>query len=99
MRFFLQTLIERISFRERIFIPTGANELEVFERIIKAKPVVDLAGEKGAEPESGSAMFNARVGTWGNTLDAAALEAVVASGIAGSPSHSSGDTVVGAPLF
>jgi len=41
---------ERIAFRDRAFIPTGADELNTFERVVKAKPVVDLF-EKGAKGE------------------------------------------------
>lgn len=34
--------IERISWAERVFIPTGEGGVEIFERITTSKPVVDL---------------------------------------------------------
>lgn len=37
--------IERISWSERAFIPTGDNGPAIFERIIASKPVVDLIGK------------------------------------------------------
>ena len=39
--------VERIQWAERVFIPTGDNGLDVFERITASKPVVDLI-EKNA---------------------------------------------------
>ena len=36
---------ERISWADRVFIPTGVNGLSVFERITASKPVVDLMGK------------------------------------------------------
>lgn len=51
------------------------------------------------QTDSGVAMFNAKSGSWGNPIDATALEATIGRVIAGSPSHFSRDTVVTAPLF
>ena len=39
--------VERIQWAERVFIPTGDNGLDVFERITASKPVIDLI-EKNA---------------------------------------------------
>lgn len=39
--------VERIQWRERVFIPTGDSAASVLDRIIKAKPVVDII-ESGA---------------------------------------------------
>ena len=37
--------IERISWSERVFIPSGDNGIGIFERITASKPVVDLIGK------------------------------------------------------
>ena len=43
--------IERISWAERVFIPTGGNGVEVFERITASKPVVDLIEKNRSKDE------------------------------------------------
>jgi hypothetical protein len=46
--------VERIQWTERIFLPTGQAALPVLERLLKAKPLVDLLGKevKAGEDEA-----------------------------------------------
>jgi antirestriction protein ArdC/phage/plasmid primase-like uncharacterized protein/predicted RNA methylase len=37
--------VERINWKERVFIPAGASGVAAFERITASKPVIDLLGE------------------------------------------------------
>ncbi|MBA5690544.1 strawberry notch-like NTP hydrolase domain-containing protein [Rugamonas apoptosis] len=45
-------LSERIRWEMRIFIPTGANEAPVLQRILNAKPLTDLVPKGGADTDS-----------------------------------------------
>jgi len=61
--------VERIQWQERVFIPTGANELAVFSRITESKPVVDFAGSKAAEEGDADDSPMASVGTGARTRE------------------------------
>ena len=78
------SFFERIAFRDRAFFPTGVDELKTFERVVKAKPVVNLF-DRGGKGESaggpgGDASFSRQ------------------SGI-GSPSHRSAVEYIAKPLL
>jgi antirestriction protein ArdC/phage/plasmid primase-like uncharacterized protein len=44
--------VERISWTDRVFIPSGDSGVGVFERITASKPVVDLFGKKQEQQET-----------------------------------------------
>jgi hypothetical protein len=55
--------VERIQWTERIFLPTGQAALPVLERLLKAKPLVDLLGKEasrkpGQDDELSDALFS-----------------------------------------
>jgi hypothetical protein len=41
--------IEGIQWTERMFLPTGLAAFPMLERLLKAKPPVDLGGKDGAQ--------------------------------------------------
>jgi hypothetical protein len=47
--------VERISWQERVFIPTGARGPEVFGRIVESKPVVEITGMDGEDAQLSAA--------------------------------------------
>lgn len=54
---------ERISWAERLFVPTGAAGVPVLERLTKNRPVVDLQGEQDTSEAHFGAGQGAKVGS------------------------------------
>jgi hypothetical protein len=62
--------VERIQWTERIFLPTGQAALPVLERLLKAKPLVDLLGKEVKAGEDEAAYSRAAGPATGMARDA-----------------------------
>ncbi len=78
---------ERISFQQRFFIPTGADGVQVLEKILKSKPAVDLTdprqqtAAKAADDED-AGQFRRGDATQSRGLSSAEIRTVLAQALA-----------------